>query len=161
MSQDKKESSFTKVIQVGLVVKDVEKTVERLTSLGIGPFNPMVLSPEREEWFRGERMYADFKIYGAMIGDIQLELIQPLSGDSPHKEFLESKGEGIQHIACAVEDVEKEVGKLTNQGASVLLRAKFPGGRGVAYMDLDAGGLIIELIQRRGEPPNPAERLNL
>ena len=148
MSQSAAESSFTRVIQVGLVVRDVEKTVERLTSLGIGPFNEMVLSPEREEWFRDKRMYADFKIYGAMIGDIQLELIQPLSGDSPHKEFLESKGEGIQHIACAVEDVEKEVGKLTGQGASVLLRAKFPGGRGVAYMDLDAGGLIIELIQK-------------
>ena len=161
MSQSAVESSFTKVIQVGLVVRDVEKTVERLTSLGIGPFNPMVLPPEREEWFRGKRMYADFKIYGAMIGDIQLELIQPLSGDSPHKEFLETKGEGIQHIACAVEDVEKEVGKLTKEGATTLMRAKFPGGRGVAYMDLDAGGLIIELIQRKSEPTTPGERLNL
>jgi methylmalonyl-CoA/ethylmalonyl-CoA epimerase len=149
MTEDRTESSFTKVIQVGLVVKDVEKVVERLTSLGIGPFNQMNLSPEREEWFRDKRMYADFKIYGARIGDIQIELIQPLSGDSPHKEFLESKGEGIQHIACAVEDVEKEVTKLTGKGATVLLRAKFPGGGGVAYMDLGAGGLVIELIQRR------------
>lgn len=149
MTQDKTESSFTKVIQVGLVVKDVDKVIERLSSLGIGPFNEMKLSPEREEWFRGKRMYADFKIRGVMIGDIQIELIQPLSGDSPHKEFLESKGEGIQHIACSVEDVEKEVAKLTAKGATVLLRAKFPGGRGVAYMDLGAGGLVIELIQRR------------
>ncbi|MEK7353623.1 MAG: VOC family protein [Chloroflexota bacterium] len=156
MSQDRTESSFTKVTQVGIVVRDVEKTVARLTSLGIGPFNEMVLPPDREEWFRDKRMYADFKIYGAMIGDIQIELIQPLSGDSPHKEFLETKGEGIQHIACAVEDVGREVEKLTSQGASVLLRAKFPGGRGVAYMDLDAGGLIIELIQRRTEPPKAA-----
>ena len=156
MTQDKTPSSFTKVIQVGLVVRDVEKTVETLTALGIGPFNRMALSPEREEWFRGERMYAEFKIYGAMIGDVQIELIQPLSGDSPHKEFLESKGEGIQHIACAVEDVQKEVEKLTGKGASVLLRAKFPGGRGVAYMDLGAGGLIIELIQRRNDLPGAA-----
>jgi catechol 2,3-dioxygenase-like lactoylglutathione lyase family enzyme len=156
MTQDKKESSFTKVIQVGLVVKDVEKTVARLTALGIGPFNPMVLSPEREEWFRGKRMYADFKIYGARIGDVQIELIQPLSGDSPHKEFLETKGEGIQHIACAVDDVQKEADKLTGLGAEVLMRAKFPGGGGVAYMDLNAGGLIVELIQRRAPPPEAA-----
>ena len=161
MTADNKDSSFTKVIQVGLVVKDVEKTVKRLTALGIGPFEPMVLPPERQEWFRGKRMYADFKIYGARIGEIQIELIQPISGDSPHKEFLETKGEGIQHIACAVEDIEKEVQKLTKQGVTTLMRAKFPGGRGVAYMDLDAGGLIVELIQRRTEPPNPAEGLNL
>ena len=51
MGQDKARSSFTKVTQVGLVVSDVEKTVERLTALGIGPFREMVLSPEREEWF--------------------------------------------------------------------------------------------------------------
>ena len=161
MGIEKKDSPFTKVIQVGIVVKDVEKTVKRLTSLGIGPFEPMVLPPERQEWFRDKRMYADFKIFGARIGDIQIELIQPISGDSPHKEFLETKGEGIQHIACAVEDVEKEVQKLTKEGATTLLRAKFPGGRGVAYMDLDAGGLIVELIQRRTEPTNPAESLNL
>lgn len=155
MSEDKAESSFTKVIQVGLVVMDVEKTVERLTSLGIGPFSPMVLSPEREEWFREKRMYAEFKIFGARIGDIQIELIQPISGDSPHKEFLETKGEGLQHIACAVEDVQKEVDKLTRQGVEVLLRAKFPGGGGVAYLDLGAGGLIVELIQRRSQPLEP------
>lgn len=156
MSQSGAESSFTKVIQIGLVVEDVEKTVERLTSLGIGPFRQMSLSPEREEWFRGKRMYADFKIYGAAIGDVQIELIQPLSGDSPHKEFLETNGEGIQHIACAVDDVQKAADTLAGQGADVLMRAKFPGGGGVAYMDLNAGGLIVELIQRRREPPKTA-----
>lgn len=149
MNQDRTESSFTRVIQVGIVVRDVEKTVERLTSLGIGPFEPKQLPPERKEWFRGEPMEADFKIQAARIGDIEIELIEPVSGESPHKEFLETKGEGIQHIACAVEDVQKEVDKLTGQDAEVLLRAKFPGGGGVAYMDLGVAGLIIELIQRK------------
>ncbi|MFC1921235.1 VOC family protein [Chloroflexota bacterium] len=142
-------SPFSKVIQVGVVVKDVDKTVERLTELGIGPFNEMKLSPEREEWFRKERMYADFKIFGAMIGDIQIELIQPLDGDSPHKEFLETKGEGIQHIGLAVPDVQAAVDELTPQGVEVLLRAKFPGGGGVAYCDLGVGNIIFELIQRK------------
>jgi methylmalonyl-CoA/ethylmalonyl-CoA epimerase len=147
---DKKEDSvFKKVIQVGVVVKDVEKTVERLTVIGIGPFQQMVLPPERKEWFRGEPMYADFKIYGAMIGDIQIELIQPLSGDSPHMEFLKTKGEGIQHIACAVPDVREAVDKLAEKDVDVLMRAKFPGGGGVAYMDLGTGNILVELIQRK------------
>ena len=145
----KTETQSWKLTQVGVVVRDVEKTIKRLTALGIGPFQQMVLPPEREEWFRGKRMYADFKIYGAMIGDIQIELIQPLSGDSPHKEFLATKGEGIQHVMFAVDDFDKEVARLTKKGATELLRAKFPGGRGVAYLDLGVGNIIFELVQKR------------
>jgi hypothetical protein len=143
------ESSFNKVTQIGMVVRDVEKTVERLTALGIGPFQELVLPPERQEWFRGERMYADFRIYSAMIGDMQLELIQPLKGNSPHQEFLDTVGEGIQHIACSVPDVQKAVDELTEKDAEVLMRAKFPNGGGVAYMDLKAGNLIVEMVERK------------
>jgi methylmalonyl-CoA/ethylmalonyl-CoA epimerase len=145
--ENTKESPFTKVTQIGIVVRDMDKTIERLTSLGIGPFQEMTLPPDRVEWFRDKRMYADFRIYFAMIGDIQIELIQPLDGESPHKEFLNTKGEGIQHIGCAVEGLQNKVDKLTEQGAEVLLRAKFPGGGGVAYCDLGVGNIIIELIE--------------
>ena len=57
--------------QVGVVVKDVEKVVERLDELGIGPFNKMVLPPEREEYFREKRMYAEFDIRGTQMGNVQ------------------------------------------------------------------------------------------
>jgi hypothetical protein len=142
------ESPFSKVIQIGIVIRDMDKTVERLTSLGIGPFKEMILPPDREEWFRDKRMYADFRICTAMIGDVEIELVQPLDGDSPHKEFLNTKGEGIQHIGCAVEDIQNKVDRLTEQGVEVLLRAKFPGGSGVAYCDLGVGDIVIELIER-------------
>jgi methylmalonyl-CoA/ethylmalonyl-CoA epimerase len=142
------ESAFSKVVQIGIVVKDVDQTMERLTALGIGPFKTSKLPPEREEWFREKRMYADFKFASAYIGDMQIELIQPLSGDSPHKEFLETKGEGIQHIACAVKDLQKEVDRLSQQGVEILLRAKFPGGGGAAYCDLGSG-FIVELVERK------------
>ena len=48
--------------QIGIVVKDVEKVIERLEILGMGPFKGGSLPPDREEYFRGERMYADFDI---------------------------------------------------------------------------------------------------
>lgn len=145
--ENMKESPFTRVIQIGIVVRNMDKTVERLTSLGIGPFKEMPLPPDREEWFRDKRMYADFRICSAMIGDVEIELIQPLDGESPHKEFLNTKGEGIQHIGCAVEGLQDNVDKLTKQGVEVLLRAKFPGGGGVAYCDLGVGNIIVELIE--------------
>ncbi|UCC18015.1 MAG: VOC family protein [Dehalococcoidales bacterium] len=135
--------------QVGVVVKDVEKVVERLGELGIGPFDKMALPPEREEYFREKRMYAEFDIRGTRMGNVQLELIQPLEGDSPHKEFLETKGEGIQHVMYQVDNLEETVKELTDKGVEVLLRAKFPGGRGVAYVDLGVSNIVIELSQKR------------
>ncbi len=135
--------------QVGVVVRDVEKAVKRLGELGIGPFDKMVLPPEREEYFRGKRMYAEFDIRGTRMGNVQLELIQPLEGDSPHKEFLETKGEGIQHVMYQVDNLEETVKELTDRGVEVLLRAKFPGGRGVAYVDTGVSNIVIEFSQKR------------
>ena len=145
----KTESQSWKIMQVGVVVRDVDKAIDRLSALGIGPFESRALPPDREEWYRGKPMKAKFKISMAPIGDVTLELIQPVEGESPHKEFLDSKGEGIQHIMVAVDDFDKEVARLTKKGAVELLRAKFPGGRGVAYLDLNVGGIIVELIQKR------------
>jgi hypothetical protein len=88
------ESPFSKLIQVGVVVEDLEKAVERLLSLGIGPFTPMFLPPDAEQWFRGKPLNAKFKISGTRLGEIVLELIQPVEGESPHQEFLDSKGGG-------------------------------------------------------------------
>jgi methylmalonyl-CoA/ethylmalonyl-CoA epimerase len=145
----KTESQSWKVMQVGVVVRDMDKAIKRLSSLGIGPFEPKSLPPDRKEWFRGKPMDAKFNIQATRIGEIELELIQPVEGKSPHQEFLDSKGEGIQHVMFAVDDFDKEVARLTKKGAVELLRAKFPGGRGVAYLDLNVGGIIIELIQKR------------
>jgi methylmalonyl-CoA/ethylmalonyl-CoA epimerase len=135
--------------QVGVVVKDVEKVVERLKDLGIGPFRGGTLPPERVEYFRGERMYADFDIRSAMLGNVQLELIQPLEGDSPHKEFLETKGEGIQHVMCQVDDFRETVEELTAKGVEVLLKAEFPSGGEIAYLDLGVANIVIEFSQKR------------
>jgi len=147
MAENKDSSPFSRLIQVGVVVKDVDNCIKRLSDMGLSDIKPKLLPADRQEWFRDKRMYADFNIYGAMMGDIELELIQPISGDSPHKEFLETKGEGIQHIAFRVDDLEKEIARFMSQGATMLLRAKWQGG-GVAYLDLNVGGLIIELIKR-------------
>jgi catechol 2,3-dioxygenase-like lactoylglutathione lyase family enzyme len=138
-----------KLTQVGVVVRDVEKVVKQLSSMGIGPFEPKTLPPTRQEWFRDKPMFADFNIQAARIGDVELELIQPLTGDSPHKEFLETKGEGIQHVMFSVDNFEKTVTGLIEKGATILLRAKFPGGGGVAYVDMGIGGIIFELVQKR------------
>jgi catechol 2,3-dioxygenase-like lactoylglutathione lyase family enzyme len=136
-----------KMMQLGLVVRDMDKALKRFSVLGFGPFTPKLLPPGTKEWFRGKPFQGKVKLYATMVGEIELELCQPVSGESPHQEFLDSKGEGLQHVMFTVDDLEKEIERLTKQGATVLLRAKFDSG-GLAYLDLDASGFIVELVQR-------------
>jgi hypothetical protein len=143
--------------QVGVVVKDVKQVAERLEFLGIGPFQEMKLPADRQELFRGKPALADAKIMGATLGGTQLELIQPLAKESPHQEFLQTKGEGIQHIMVVVDDIEKEIKRLTDKGCTILLDIRMPGGRHGAYIDLHAGGIIVEMFQKgsnRAQPPD-------
>jgi ATP adenylyltransferase len=150
MMQNEEKANWT-LTQVGVVVKDVEQVAKRLVELGIGPFQTMKLPPEREELFRGKPALADAKIMGAAIGNMQLELIQPMAISSPHQEYLEAKGEGIQHIMVAVDDIEKELKRLTDKGCTILLDIRMPGGRHGAYIDLNAGGIIVEMFQKNPE----------
>jgi methylmalonyl-CoA/ethylmalonyl-CoA epimerase len=84
------------------------------------------------------------------IGDMELELIQPINGESPHQEFLDERGEGIQHLGFIVANLKEEVEHLTAQGSTVLLTSRFKNGGGVVYLDLAAAGLIVELVQPGG-----------
>ena len=137
-----------RITQVGVVVKDVKKVTERLAFLGIGPFEEMKLPPDRQELFRGKPALADAKIMVTVLGETQLELVEPLAMESPHREFIETKGEGIQHIMVVVDDIEKEIKRLTDKGCTVLLDIRMPGGIHGAYIDLHAAGIIVEMFQK-------------
>ncbi len=142
--------------QIGLVVRDMDKALKRFSDLGFGPFSPKTLPPNAKEWVKGKPTRADVRVMAAVVGNVELELCQPLSGDSPHRDFLDSKGEGIQHVLFSVGNLQKEIDRLTALGCSVLLRASFGDGEesgGLAYVDLDASGLIVELAQEPAKGP--------
>ncbi len=142
-------SAFSRLTHIGMVVRDMDKAVERFTALGIGPFNLRVLPPEAVETYRGEPFYPAQRVVIQMtrIGGVELELIQPVNGPSPHMEFLEAKGEGIHHLGFAVDDLDKEVGFLTGKGSTVLLTSELQNGRSLAYLDLNAANLVVELVR--------------
>jgi hypothetical protein len=142
--------SSWKMMQIGLVVKDMDRAVERFSVLGFGPFKPKILPPGAREWIKGKPGRANVTVKATMVGDVELELCQPVSGDSPHQDYLDSKGEGIQHVLFDVENLQGEIDRLTALGCTVLLRARFGDEEGsgeLAYVDLDASGLIVELRQ--------------
>ena len=142
-------STFTHLVHIGVVVRDMNKTIDRLNALGIGPFKPRILPPDAQEKYRGKPFIPSQRvaIHTTQIGNMELELIQPIAGESPHQEFLDQKGEGIQHLGFIVDNLEEDVKHLTAEGSSIMLTSQFKGGGGVAYLDLDAAGLIVELVQ--------------
>ncbi|MGD0780267.1 MAG: VOC family protein [Dehalococcoidales bacterium] len=145
-------STFTRLVHIGVVVRDMNKTIARLEALGIGPFKPRILPPDAKETYRGKPFIPNQRvtIQITQIGNMELELIQPINGESPHQEFLDKKGEGIQHLGFIVDNLQEDVKRLTTKGSEILLTAQFKGGGGVAYLDLDTAGLIVELVQPGG-----------
>ncbi len=139
-------SPFSKLVQIGIVVKDMDATIKSLTSFGIGPFEHRSVPAGAKEWYQGKPMNATFKIAAANVGGVELEFIQPVDGESPHRTFLDEKGEGIQHLAFAVEKLDKNIEDLTRKGASVQMQSDL-GILKVAYMDLETSGLVFELMQ--------------
>ncbi len=145
------ESTFARLIQIGVVVKDMDEAIARFTTLGMGPWYSKMPPPEVKEEFRGKPFTPSeaVNIKATQLGNVEFELVQPVKGPSPHKEYLDAKGEGVQHLCFAVSDLNAEVKKLTDKGCTVLLRSPRTFGGGVAYVDLNASGVIVELVQRK------------
>lgn len=138
--------------QVGIVVKDVRKTMEYYGRLfGVGPFRNIVSAPKKH-WVKGEPFPIKLNMAFAPIGPVDLELIEPID-DGPHKWFLDSRGEGLHHLGFIVDNYDAWVNYLKLHGIDILMNIErdMPGNkrRRAAYMQSDGiGGVLIELMER-------------
>jgi methylmalonyl-CoA/ethylmalonyl-CoA epimerase len=139
-------SLFSNLVQVGVVVKDLRKTSTYLTSLGMGSFPSSNPPPGLRFYLRGIPLNTKMEASFTAMGGIDIELIQPVEGLSPHQEFLDVKGEGIHHIAFGVQNIDEVLANYARQGIGVNFSAKARGG-GCAYIDTHLiGGINIELL---------------
>ncbi|HJX69822.1 MAG TPA: VOC family protein [Dehalococcoidia bacterium] len=139
---------FSKVDQIGVIVRDMDKAIEYYQDLGIGPFKPMgTIAVDRRVY---GKVVTDVKnlIRVTQMGQVQLELIQPLAGQSIQREFLDRHGEGINHLGFFVDDVDEETAKMTQKGFKVIANTRYVGGGGGDYFDTGkVGGVLFEVIQ--------------
>lgn len=107
-------------VQVGMVVRDLDATINSLETLfGIGPFRVVDCpQPERkdQQYLRGEPARFHTRQAFADLGGFELELIQPHDGTSIWSEFLEQHGPGLHHIRFNTPDLEQVVASLDAQG---------------------------------------------
>jgi len=142
----KKKLQLPEVSQIGVVVKNVDQVVNILQStFGLGPFRiQQVEAPN--VWDRGEEKHIKARLAFAMVGQVELELIQILEGESAHLEFLREHGEGLHHLGFRVKDFQTKLEQARAMGFKVLQTG--PTGRLYAYLDTrETGGVIIELIE--------------
>lgn len=146
---------FGRFDQIGMVVRDIETAMSSYKSLGIGPFKAFGNTSVVEKQVNGRVVPPDSvraKIMMARWGGVELELIQPVAGNSPWQDFLDSQGEGVQHFGFFVDDINLAEDRLLRQGYRLAYRSRFGNGDGAAYFDVSGlGGVMLELIQRAPE----------
>jgi methylmalonyl-CoA/ethylmalonyl-CoA epimerase len=83
-------------------------------------------------------------------GGAAVELLEPLSEDSPITKFLDKRGEGIHHICFLVDDIEAALERLKREGVELIDESPRPGAYNsrVAFIHPKAmNGVLIELAE--------------
>ena len=129
----------------------MDKTIEYLESIGIGPFEmdggqKWIDIPFQGE-LHGKPAEWSVKISNAKVGDHEIELLQPSGGPSVLQEFLDDFGEGVHHVAYLSDDVKGDLAKCVEKGAEVLTSANLDTG-GFAYIRTQPAGMVIEIRAR-------------
>jgi methylmalonyl-CoA/ethylmalonyl-CoA epimerase len=144
---------FSDLVQIGVVVRDLDRVRQVLSAVfGLGPFRTITYPPpgraSLETFYHGQPGDFVYRLAFTELGPVELELIQPLEGDSVWKDFLEQHGEGIHHIRFNVPDVEAVIEYLKKQGIGVAQRgAGLRPGTNFAVLDTEGKvGFAIEIF---------------
>jgi methylmalonyl-CoA/ethylmalonyl-CoA epimerase len=135
--------------QVAMIVEDIEKSAEFYASM-FGIDKPAVIvaagHESRPTMYRGKPSDATAKLAFIALDNIQIELIQPDGTPSIWQEFADNYGQGIQHVAFWVDDIDEAERRFEAAGMQILQSGGWDGG---AYTYIDATaqmGTIIELL---------------
>lgn len=107
---------ITNIDHLGIAVSNLDESVEYYEkALGLH--------------CHGREEVASQKVKTAFFeaGDVHIELLEPTSEDSPIAKFLEKNGEGIHHIAFAVDNIEGQLKKASDAGVRLIHEVPFEG----------------------------------
>ncbi len=131
--------------QIGFVVRDIEQAVARFEPL-FGPFSRMQ-SPVQGADYRGREADCELKLAFGRSGELEIELIECVSGESPHREFIDAGGEGMHHIRFRVDDVDGWVSRLAALGYQSIWYKRWSADTVFCYLERAADPTVVELLQ--------------
>jgi methylmalonyl-CoA/ethylmalonyl-CoA epimerase len=103
--------------------------------------------------FEGTETVAEQKVTTAFfpVGDSEVELLESTAPDGPIAKYLEKRGEGIQHIAFRVDDLDQALAELKEKGIRLIDEKprRGAGGAKIAFLHpKSTHGVLIELSER-------------
>jgi len=144
---------FTRIDHVGIAVRDLDDAIAFYRKT----FDLELVHEEiNEEQGVREAMLA--------VGESGsfVQLLAPLTEDSPIAKFLANRGEGVQQVAYVVADIDAACGTLRSRGLRLLYeqpRRGTAGSRVNFIHPKDAGGVLIELVEPADpQPPASTDR---
>ncbi|MBK5252552.1 MAG: methylmalonyl-CoA epimerase [Peptostreptococcaceae bacterium] len=128
-----------KIDHIGIAVKDLEKALEFYEALGMKA--------------EGTEVVEEQKVRVAFLptGDSEIELLESTSPDGPIAKHIEKKGEGIQHLALRVENIEEAIADLMEKGVRMIdEKPRYgAGGAKIAFVHpKSTNGILLELTER-------------
>jgi methylmalonyl-CoA/ethylmalonyl-CoA epimerase len=132
-------SILVDIDHVGIAVSDLDAAVaEYRVSLGVEPSHREVMEDQGVE----EVLFP--------AGDSYIQLLAPLSPESPVGRFLSRRGEGLHHVGYRVTDVRSALDRMRTAGVELVDQAPRRGSRGtsVAFVHPKGfRGVLVELVQ--------------
>lgn len=131
----------SKIDHVGVAVKDLAEALK---------FYEDVLGLKAQ----GTEIVKEQKVNVAFlpVGDSEIELLESTEPDGPIAKFIEKKGEGVQHIALRVDDIEKAIEEMKAKGMRMIdEKPRYgAGGARIAFMHPKSSkGVLLELTERK------------
>ena len=130
---------FTRIDHIGVAVEEIEPAL----ALYGDSFQLDVAHREIVEEQGVEAVLLD-------VGENHVELLAPLSADTPVGKFLAKNGPGLHHVAYQVADIDATLGRLKQAGLQMIDETPRTGIRGsrVAFMHPRAtAGVLTEIVQ--------------
>jgi len=140
------------IAQIGFVVHDAAKTAQRYSEIfGIGPWLFFDATPTNMV-LHGRRLRdgdSCSRIALTNMGKMQVELIQPMYGESTYMEFLRDRGEGIHHVSFGlVDDHDQVVSAFVENGMGIEMQGLLGGAYTFTYMATQKElGTIFEVVK--------------
>ncbi|MFO7977609.1 MAG: methylmalonyl-CoA epimerase [Bacteroidales bacterium] len=135
--------NLSHIEHIGIAVKDLEASIRYYEEV-------LGLSCYAVEEVKDQKVKTAF----FMVGQTKIELLQSTDEDGPIGKFIEKKGEGVHHLAFAVDGIEQALEEIEQKGVALIDKKPRKGAEGLDIAFLhpkSTHGVLMELCENKNK----------
>ena len=140
----------TTIVQVGIIVRDIEARARAwadILGLPMPEIQVTDMVDVAQTEYGGSPSPARARLAFFHMGQVDVELIEPIDEPSTWKDQLNQHGDSLHHIAFRIQGMQEKLAYLDSKGVPLIQRGEYTGGR-YAYVDgREELGVILELLE--------------